>query len=202
MAFARFLRTGRHHRAATRPVQARAGQRAARPGDRVRRARSRWPQMVQWMLAGEQQRHRRDAGQARGDRHRQAGHVQRRGAAPSMAVDAKLGVRGIHLHDGSGLSPLDLISPAGAGQAGRAGRQVSGCPVSGRSSPACRSPDSPGRWPRQLLRAVRPGRRSARSGPRPATCPGSPRWPASPTRPTATCSPSPSWATTSARNSG
>jgi D-alanyl-D-alanine carboxypeptidase len=28
-----------------------------------------------------------------------------------MAVDAKLGVRGIHLHDGSGLSPLDLISP-------------------------------------------------------------------------------------------
>lgn len=28
-----------------------------------------------------------------------------------MAVDAKLGVRGIHLYDGSGLSPLDLISP-------------------------------------------------------------------------------------------
>jgi D-alanyl-D-alanine carboxypeptidase len=28
-----------------------------------------------------------------------------------MAVDASLGVRGIHLHDGSGLSPLDKISP-------------------------------------------------------------------------------------------
>jgi D-alanyl-D-alanine carboxypeptidase/D-alanyl-D-alanine-endopeptidase (penicillin-binding protein 4) len=28
-----------------------------------------------------------------------------------MAVDAKLGVRGIHLNDGSGLSPLDLITP-------------------------------------------------------------------------------------------
>ena len=28
-----------------------------------------------------------------------------------MAVDAKLGVRGIHLYDGSGLSPLDEISP-------------------------------------------------------------------------------------------
>jgi D-alanyl-D-alanine carboxypeptidase/D-alanyl-D-alanine-endopeptidase (penicillin-binding protein 4) len=34
------------------------------------------------------------------------------GAAQAvMAVDASLGVRGIHLHDGSGLSPLDKISP-------------------------------------------------------------------------------------------
>ena len=34
------------------------------------------------------------------------------GAAQAvMAVDAKLGVTGIHLHDGSGLSPLDLITP-------------------------------------------------------------------------------------------
>jgi serine-type D-Ala-D-Ala carboxypeptidase/endopeptidase (penicillin-binding protein 4) len=32
-------------------------------------------------------------------------------AAAVMAVDAKLGVHGIALHDGSGLSPLDLISP-------------------------------------------------------------------------------------------
>jgi serine-type D-Ala-D-Ala carboxypeptidase/endopeptidase (penicillin-binding protein 4) len=34
------------------------------------------------------------------------------GAAQAvMAVDAKLGVRGIHLYDGSGLSPLDSITP-------------------------------------------------------------------------------------------
>jgi D-alanyl-D-alanine carboxypeptidase len=32
-------------------------------------------------------------------------------AAAVMAVDAKLGVRGIQLNDGSGLSPLDLITP-------------------------------------------------------------------------------------------
>ncbi len=32
-------------------------------------------------------------------------------AAAVMATDAKLGVHGIALHDGSGLSPLDLISP-------------------------------------------------------------------------------------------
>ena len=34
------------------------------------------------------------------------------GAAQAvMAVDAKLGVRGVHLYDGSGLSPLDSITP-------------------------------------------------------------------------------------------
>jgi D-alanyl-D-alanine carboxypeptidase/D-alanyl-D-alanine-endopeptidase (penicillin-binding protein 4) len=33
-------------------------------------------------------------------------------AAAVMAVDARLGVNGIHLHDGSGLSPLDRIEPS------------------------------------------------------------------------------------------
>lgn len=60
-----------------------------------------------------------------------------------MAVDAKLGVRGIHLYDGSGLSPLDLISPralvklvelaAGSQQLPGLRSVITGLPVAGFS---------------------------------------------------------------------
>jgi D-alanyl-D-alanine carboxypeptidase/D-alanyl-D-alanine-endopeptidase (penicillin-binding protein 4) len=66
------------------------------------------------------------------------------GAAAAVgAVDAKLGVRGIHLVDGSGLSPLDKITPhalvklveLAAGQGGGPGLRsvISGLPVAGFS---------------------------------------------------------------------
>jgi len=60
-----------------------------------------------------------------------------------MAVDAKLGVHGIDLHDGSGLSPLDLISPralvklvelaAGSEQLPGLRSVITGLPVAGFS---------------------------------------------------------------------
>ena len=66
------------------------------------------------------------------------------GAAAAVgAVDAKLGVRGIHLVDGSGLSPLDKITPhalvklveLAAGQGGGPGLRsvITGLPVAGFS---------------------------------------------------------------------
>jgi D-alanyl-D-alanine carboxypeptidase/D-alanyl-D-alanine-endopeptidase (penicillin-binding protein 4) len=61
-------------------------------------------------------------------------------AAAVMAVDRRLGVNGISLHDGSGLSPLDLITPAAlvklvrlAAQPGQARLRpaLTGLPVAG-----------------------------------------------------------------------
>jgi len=63
-------------------------------------------------------------------------------AAAVMSVDRKLGVTGIHIHDGSGLSPADLISPralvALIGLAARTGQPglrpvITGLPVAGFS---------------------------------------------------------------------
>ena len=64
-------------------------------------------------------------------------------AAAVRAVDAKLGVRGINLYDGSGLSPLDKITPhalvklveLAAGQGGGPGLRsvITGLPVAGFS---------------------------------------------------------------------
>ena len=62
------------------------------------------------------------------------------GAAAVAAVDARLGVTGIHLYDGSGLSPLDRITPRAlvgllrlAVRSGRLRSVVTGLPVAGFS---------------------------------------------------------------------
>lgn len=63
-------------------------------------------------------------------------------AAAVMAVDARLGIRGIHLVDGSGLSPRDLVTPlalarlvglAGNGHQAALRAAVTGMPVAGFS---------------------------------------------------------------------
>jgi D-alanyl-D-alanine carboxypeptidase len=61
-------------------------------------------------------------------------------AGAVMAVDRKLGVTGIHLYDGSGLSPLNRISPRAlvallrvAARSGRLRAVLTGMPVSGFS---------------------------------------------------------------------
>lgn len=62
------------------------------------------------------------------------------GAAAVAAVAARLGVHGVHLHDGSGLSPLDRISPralvaliTAAARSGRLRSVITGMPVAGFS---------------------------------------------------------------------
>ena len=92
------------------PVQARGRQRAARARV-IAVARSvTVAQMVQWMLQESNnviaETLARHVAIATGKPATFSG-----AARAVMAVDAKLGAAGIHLHDGSGLSPLDLISP-------------------------------------------------------------------------------------------
>jgi D-alanyl-D-alanine carboxypeptidase len=107
-AFARFLRKD-GVTVGNRPVQTRPGQDGQ--GTVIAAVKSATlAEMVQWMLQESNnviaETLARQVAIATG---RPATFT---GAAHAvMAVDAKLGVGGIHLNDGSGLSPLDLISP-------------------------------------------------------------------------------------------
>jgi D-alanyl-D-alanine carboxypeptidase/D-alanyl-D-alanine-endopeptidase (penicillin-binding protein 4) len=107
-AFVRFLRkdgiTVRNH-----PVQTRPGQGGT--GTVIAAVKSvTLASMVQWMLQESNnviaETLARQVAIATGRPATFAGAGQ-----AVMAVDARLGVSGIHLYDGSGLSPLDLISP-------------------------------------------------------------------------------------------
>ena len=108
-AFARFLRKDgiavRNH-----PVQARPGQ-GGSGGTVIAAVKSvTLASMVQWMLQESNnviaETLARQVAIATGRPSTFTGAGQ-----AVMAVDARLGVTGIHLYDGSGLSPLDLISP-------------------------------------------------------------------------------------------
>jgi len=110
-AFVRFLRkdgiTVRNHPVQTRPGQGGTGG----PGKVIAAVKSvTLASMVQWMLQESNnviaETLARQVAIATGKPATFAGAGQ--GVA---AVDARLGVSGIHLYDGSGLSPLDLISP-------------------------------------------------------------------------------------------
>ncbi len=92
------------------PVQARRSQRAAQ-AKMIAAVRSvTMAQMVQWML--EESNNVIAESLARHVAIATGRPATFSGAAQAvMAVDARLGAAGIHLHDGSGLSPLDLISP-------------------------------------------------------------------------------------------
>ncbi len=141
MAFARFLRkdgiTIGNTPARTRPGSGGSG------GQVIARVKSATlTQMVQWMLEESNnviaETLARHVAIATGRPATFAGAGQ-----AVMAVDAKLGVHGIHLNDGSGLSPLDLISPralvklvelaAGSQQLPGLRSVITGLPVAGFS---------------------------------------------------------------------
>ena len=108
MAFARFL--GKDGiTVGNSPVQMRPGN--AGPGSIIAAVRSvTLSEMVQWMLQESNnviaETLARQVAVATGRPATFTGAAQ-----AVMAVDATLGVPGIHLYDGSGLSPLDLITP-------------------------------------------------------------------------------------------
>lgn len=141
MAFARFLRKDGIKLGGGAPLQTRPGQ----PNGQViaSAASITLAEMVQWMLIESNnmiaETLARHVAIATGKPATFAG-----AAAAVGAVDAKLGVRGIHLVDGSGLSPLDKITPhalvklvelaAGQGGGGPGLRSViTGLPVAGFS---------------------------------------------------------------------
>jgi D-alanyl-D-alanine carboxypeptidase len=113
-AFVRFLRkdgiTVRNHPVQTRPGKGgKSG--TGGPGTVIAAVKSvTLASMVQWMLQESNnviaETLARQVAIATGRPATFAGAGQ-----AVMAVDARRGVSGIHLHDGSGLSPLDLISP-------------------------------------------------------------------------------------------
>jgi D-alanyl-D-alanine carboxypeptidase len=108
MAFARFLRKDGIKLSGGTPVQTQPGQ---QDGTVIASARSvTLAEMVQWMLAESNnmiaETLARHVAIAIGKPATFSG-----AAAAVAAVDAKLGARGIHLYDGSGLSPLDKITP-------------------------------------------------------------------------------------------
>ncbi|HET9898522.1 MAG TPA: D-alanyl-D-alanine carboxypeptidase [Streptosporangiaceae bacterium] len=109
VAFAGFLREGGII-VRNIPVQARGRERAVRARAIASVRSVTVAQMVQWMLQESNnviaETLARQVAIATGKPATFSG-----AAHAVMAVDARLGVRGIHLHDGSGLSPLDLISP-------------------------------------------------------------------------------------------
>ena len=91
-------------------------------------------------------------------------------AAAEMAVLRSLGVTGVHLVDGSGLSPRDRITPAALVADHRAGGGRGPAPAAGRDHRPAGGRASPARWPRAAACSPRrAGPRWAWSGPRPAT---------------------------------
>ena len=115
-------------------------------------------------------------------------------AAAETSVLRRLGVTGVQIGDGSGLSHDNRITPAalvqliGLAASHPALRSVlTGLPVYGFSGTLADAPGSIFYGP--------PGRPSAPSGPRPATWTLRSRWPGSPTPRTGNCSRSRSWRT-------